>query len=663
MKKKLLFSFLLICSLSIFISCKDNDKDEPLPDIDNASIIAGTYEGKLDIKLVSTDGEIPIPGPESSDVNIYATGKNVVRLELKDLSILGLTLNIKVPEVPLNTTNSVITLEPTETDIDDIKDLGHLDVSLSGIVNADNSIQITINVAATDLGQNIKVVFNGRKAGEDYAAAIAGNYVGTINFNKLNENTPEIASYKQSVSIIRTARNVVTLQIVTGTMQQAFDLQKLAVNKEGEDYTLTLSSQTDTVINGAKTVLEKATLKNKVLDFTIRTFVHTNSSAGEIDKAYRITTTASFTEKIKEAYLTGINWKTNNFILGDCKIENTPGKIDTDAKPGSTYYGMIKNSGDLTFYVMPGTSAQQINQLETPVFTTTDQASYTVKSLDPTSFSFMEGLIFNDLGYGYQPIAFVVAEDGLSYTQYNINFEAVASLSASKTFNLDTWTNYADRDYKIPGNEWAVSNEGLYVAKKMAGYRGEYPVNPSSEAEAATGKSCAKLVTLLTNEGSTGFLPKITAGSLYFGTFKTNSNDFLASTQFGIICTKKINSVTGKFKYIPGTEYWNSYEKDHSGKKDECAISAVLYEVDAYTETLDGNNIYTSDKIIAFAKFTAGETTSYTDFTLNLNYNKTFDASRKYKFALIFSSSKDGDKYAGAVNSTLYIDDIVVTTE
>lgn len=659
MKKSLLLCFMLICSLSFFTSCKDDKDDNKIPDQDYAADLAGTYAGKLDIKLITPEGEAPVPAPESSDVNVYVTGKNLIKLELKDLAILGLTLNISVPEVPVTGDGSVITLVSTDTDIDDIKDLGHLDITLSGTVNADNSIQLTIDVTATDKGQHIMVKFKGSKTGEDYAAAITGNYVGTINFKQLNDETPEIAPYKQSVSIVRTARNTVSLKVATGTMNQAFDLANLTVAKDGEAYVVSLSSKTDTVLNEAKTVLEKATINNKVLDFAIRTFVPNYSSSGKIDKSYRITSAATYTEKLKEAYLTGMTWKANELVIGDCKIENKAGEISSEDKAGSKYYGMIKNSGDLTFYVMPGTTYAQLNQLETPTFSTTDNAGYTLKSLGEDYSSFVDGLIFNN--FGMAPQAFVVAEDGLSYTLYNILYEAAATLSASKSFNFDSWKDF--EDYKIPGTEWAVSNEGLRVAKNMAGYKGDYPVNPGAQADAAAGKSCAKLVTLLTNEGSAGFLPKITAGSLFFGTFKTNSNDYLKSTQFGIICTGKVTAVTGKFKYTPGTEYWNSYEKDNSGKKDECAISAVLYEVDSYAESLDGNNIYTSDKIVAVAQHTAGETPGYTDFTLNLKYKKAFDPSKKYKFALIFSSSKDGDKYYGAVNSTLYVDEVNVTVE
>lgn len=40
-----------------------------------------------------------------------------------------------------------------------------------------------------------------------------------------------------------------------------------------------------------------------------------------------------------------------------------------------------------------------------------------------------------------------------------------------------------------------------------------------------------------------------------------------------------------------------------AGVTDKCSLSAVLYEVSSEDETLNGGNIYTSDKIVAKAVF------------------------------------------------------------
>ena len=90
----------------------------------------------------------------------------------------------------------------------------------------------------------------------------------------------------------------------------------------------------------------------------------------------------------------------------------------------------------------------------------------------------------------------------------------------------------------------------------------------------------------------------------------------------------------------------------------------MLYEVESEEETLNGSTIYTSDKVVAQAMFTTGEAVAeYTPFELNLEYVKDYDASKMYKFAVIFSASADGAAYNAAVGSTLYIDDVTIENE
>ena len=78
---------------------------------------------------------------------------------------------------------------------------------------------------------------------------------------------------------------------------------------------------------------------------------------------------------------------------------------------------------------------------------------------------------------------------------------------------------------------------------------------------------------------------------------------------------------------------------------------------------MDGTNLLTSPKIVAVASVKdAGERSSYTEFNVNFEYKdgKSWDASKKYKLAVVCSSSKDGDKFSGAPGSVLYIDNLEV---
>jgi len=73
--------------------------------------------------------------------------------------------------------------------------------------------------------------------------------------------------------------------------------------------------------------------------------------------------------------------------------------------------------------------------------------------------------------------------------------------------------------------------------------------------------------------------------------------------------------------------------------------------------------LLTSDNIVAIASVDGKAQAQYTDFNVSFKFlnNKTFDATKKYKLAIVCSSSKDGDKFSGAPGSVLLLDDLEVT--
>lgn len=136
----------------------------------------------------------------------------------------------------------------------------------------------------------------------------------------------------------------------------------------------------------------------------------------------------------------------------------------------------------------------------------------------------------------------------------------------------------------------------------------------------------------------------------------------MLSTKFGVMFSDKPLEVKGSFKYTAGTPFYNK-EGVEIDKKDECALSAVLYEVEDEKETLHGGNIYTAGNIVASAIFYSGDQKEYTPFSLKLTYHKEYDATKKYKFAVIFSASKDGAAYEAAVGSKLLVDNVSIICE
>ena len=169
--------------------------------------------------------------------------------------------------------------------------------------------------------------------------------------------------------------------------------------------------------------------------------------------------------------------------------------------------------------------------------------------------------------------------------------------------------------------------------------------------------------------GGNSLVPAITAGTLFSGVFDLNIWTPLKSTKFGVLTKNKPLSVSGMVSYKAGEKYFvcedinePSVVKEDSKIVDSGIISAIVYEVAKDSDTLDGTNVNTSNKIIAVEQFVVNNTDS-TRFTLTLNYSKEFDAKKKYKLAFIASASKAGDTYSGAPGSLMKISELQFTFE
>ena len=281
----------------------------------------------------------------------------------------------------------------------------------------------------------------------------------------------------------------------------------------------------------------------------------------------------------------------------------------------------------------------------------------------------------------------VTAEDGTT-KKYSVFIAG-----SSDYYSFETWKSLNDGAFEEPDGGWATSNTGVYFIKMAYSnvYNGDYPVVKSEDAK--DGTVAAKLITLDTNgqagaELWPGFvipaIPKVTSGSLFLGTFETDIQNTLNSTKFGNPYYSKPISVHFSYKYTPGTVYYTCPDPvkaetvvEDPNTTDECSATAVIYEV-PYWETVDpddannkdydkrltGANLYTNtDQVIAMATFSSGVQEDYKDVTLTLNYTKDYDPTKKYRFAIVFSSSKNGDKFSGAPGSTLIVDNVKVVAE
>lgn len=80
-----------------------------------------------------------------------------------------------------------------------------------------------------------------------------------------------------------------------------------------------------------------------------------------------------------------------------------------------------------------------------------------------------------------------------------------------------------------------------------------------------------------------------------------------------------------------------------------------------------GNTITNSEYRVAIAQIKDGSDTEdkWVEFNETFTYfaGKVYDSSKKYKMAIVCSSSKAGDSFKGAVNSTLFVDELEIIGE
>ena len=463
---------------------------------------------------------------------------------------------------------------------------------------------------------------------------IAGNYKGTLNITVDALNMPSVS---QRISVTEAGSNAINLSIADFAFG---DIQVGDIN-----------------------------LNNCAL----------TENAGR----YEFTGTTSVSATMLTADVDATGYFNNGNLHIDLDIAATLGNMNQVVKvtyDGTRLTGNESSAAQITSFTFDTSVAANAAVLSQPVI---DEANATItfKAEEDGDVSALVPTIEVSAGATVTPasgsaVSFasgsatftVVAEDGTSKA-YTVS----CNMGSLIQYDFETWaTPEGAMSPEVVNPEgWATCNDAVALIKNLGSlggitYTGEYPVRQTTDAH--SGSTAAMLESVDTQGGNIfgQTIPKVTAGSMFLGTFNAFAamTDPMATTEFGIFYDKKPVKVSGYYKYTPGAEFYNAAGELQADQKDACAISAVLYEVESEDETLNGSTIYTSDKIVAMASFSSGETVAeYTPFELNLEYVKDYDASKTYKFAVIFSASADGAAYNAAVGSTLYIDDVTIENE
>lgn len=250
--------------------------------------------------------------------------------------------------------------------------------------------------------------------------------------------------------------------------------------------------------------------------------------------------------------------------------------------------------------------------------------------------------------------------------------------SPDGVFKYDVYTEFLEY---LPGTDgklnpiWSSGNSGFSIMPastlKLTNPSG-YPTTVTLDGYKKSGVLLQTILTGLDHSMS-GFLkmPGIAAGNIFAGSFKLEIFSPAKSPKFGIPYNTKQKpaALKGYYKYKAGDFFGNKNEfalKDLD--KDTWDGYAILFEKTEKNNFLAGDHNFKSDKMVMVARVDSNlysETDTWTAFEapFKLLEGKTFDSTKEYMIAIVFTSSIQGGDFRGAIGSTLYIDEVELILE
>ncbi len=213
---------------------------------------------------------------------------------------------------------------------------------------------------------------------------------------------------------------------------------------------------------------------------------------------------------------------------------------------------------------------------------------------------------------------------------------------------------------------WASGNPGVVLTKYNAKPE-DFPTRSTDDGYQGKG------VCLNTQDaGALGRMmgKPIAAGNLFLGKFIFENvlTSPLKTTEFGLPINKEPVKVTGYYKYQPGKEFTNAKSQVIEGRTDEASIYAVFYrntDENGQDIKLYGDDVFTNPNILKIAQMASlPPTDEWTRFEMQFegkDADEQILATQGYNMVIVFSSSKEGANFEGAIGSTLYVDEVEVS--
>ena len=222
---------------------------------------------------------------------------------------------------------------------------------------------------------------------------------------------------------------------------------------------------------------------------------------------------------------------------------------------------------------------------------------------------------------------------------------------------------------------WASGNPGFALSLFSGAGPKQFPTYRTENGFEGNG---VRLQTMYTGDFGKDMGKPIAAGNLFLGRFILDQAmmDPLKATEFGVQWDRDPLRITGYYKYKPGSKYTNAAMEVIPDCIDEASIYAVFYnniDPDGNLYFLYGDDVADLDKIIdnpqvyKVARVSSlpptDQWTRFEMFFEGRDVPEEAVANKNGNLAIVFSSSKSGAQFEGAIGSTLYIDEVEVSYE
>lgn len=416
----------------------------------------------------------------------------------------------------------------------------------------------------------------------DYSKVIesemAGNYKGTLTVTVEGTTMP---SEPQKIKIEKAGPSAINLSLANfsfmGITIGDVELKNCVLSQNGNVYTFT-GTQDLKVDALSCTINAKGTIANSA----VKVDMDIDATVGGLKQSVKVV--------YEGTRLTGSE-------SSEAKITAFSFDMSNEANAIVIEQPVINEDNTITFRVDETKVKENADALKNlvPTFTISDKATSSVESGKAMNLS-------SDVTIA------VTAEDG-TIVEYVVKSP---TKNALMKFTFDEWEHpeygLGKNNTLLPADIWA---SGASAGGMLGGVLLEN--EPTGE------NTYAAKMTTFEHSNPNALIPKITSGSLYTGSFDMTpalppllggENDRLKCTSFGVEASRLISGkplfFRGVYKYKSGDKYLDASENIQGdvieGKKDECAIQAVLYEAkdaDGKEVVLNGHDINDSDYIVA----------------------------------------------------------------